>query len=141
MGLTALRVRSDPEHTWECRIKDSERRVLPLTCEVADLLKEPLAGQTTLHPYVFISASRCRRIQERRQCNKWTPANGRCPVDNFGRGFRAVLRQAGIESGGFHDLRRTCLSRRLANGLTEYGVMKLAGRSEFSTTHRFYLAV
>ena len=28
-----------------------------------------------------------------------------------------------------------------ANGLTEFDVMKLAGHSDFSTTHRFYLAV
>jgi integrase len=51
------------------------------------------------------------------------------------------LERAAIENGEFHDLRRTCLSRWLANGLTEYDVMQLAGHSEFSTTHRFYLAV
>jgi len=27
------------------------------------------------------------------------------------------------------------------NGLTEFDVMKLAGHSDFATTHRFYLAV
>ena len=62
-------------------------------------------------------------------------------VNNFDRGFRTLLERAEIEDTEFHDLRRTCLSRWLANGLTEYDVMQLAGHSEFSTTHRFYLAV
>jgi len=41
----------------------------------------------------------------------------------------------------FHDLRRTCMTRWFANGLTEFDVMKLAGHSDFTTTHKFYLAV
>jgi integrase len=128
-------------HTWEWRIKDSERRRLPLTTDVAELLKTRRAAQTQLRPYVFIPPSRYPSIEERRQQGKWTLEDGRCPVNNFDRGFRALLERAAIENGEFHDLRRTCLSRWLANGLTEYDVMQLAGHSEFSTTHRFYLAV
>jgi integrase len=133
--------KSDTKHTWEWRIKDSERRTLPLTSEVAELLKTRRPGQTKLHPYVFISPSRCQCIQETRQPGKWTVEDGRCPVNNFNGGFRTLLERAEIENGEFHDLRRTCLSRWLANGLMEYDVMQLAGPSEFSTTHRFYLAV
>ncbi len=33
------------------------------------------------------------------------------------------------------------MRQRMANGLTEYDVMQLAGHADFSTTHRFYLAV
>ncbi|MHC4146604.1 MAG: hypothetical protein ACYSUD_17740 [Planctomycetota bacterium] len=33
------------------------------------------------------------------------------------------------------------MTRWFANGLTEFDVMKLAGHSDFSTTHKFYLAV
>jgi integrase len=62
-------------------------------------------------------------------------------VNNFDRGFDRILKRAEIEEGEFHNLRRTCLSGWLTNGLTEYDVMQLAGHSEFSTTHRFYLAV
>ncbi len=133
--------KQDTQHTWEWQIKDAERRTLPLTQEVADLLALKRREQPTLHPYVFIPTDRCRCIQERRRQKQWTTADGRCPVNNFNRGFRALLERAGIEKGEFHDLRRTCLSRWLANGLTEYDVMQLAGHSEFSTTHRFYLAV
>ena len=48
---------------------------------------------------------------------------------------------ANIEQGEFHDLRRTCLTMWLANGLSEYDVMNLAGHATFETTRRFYLAV
>jgi hypothetical protein len=48
---------------------------------------------------------------------------------------------AGVSRGQFHDLRRTALSNLLANGMSEYDVMTLAGHSDFATTHKFYLAV
>ncbi|MDI6450229.1 tyrosine-type recombinase/integrase [Anaerobaca lacustris] len=133
--------KQDTKHTWEWRIKDSERRTLPLTREVAELLKGRRTARATLHPYIFITASRHQQIQQRRNAGRWTLTDGRCPVNNFNRGFGTVLERAGIIGGEFHDLRRTCLSRWLANGLTEYDVMQLAGHSDFSTTHRFYLAV
>lgn len=133
--------KQDTKHTWEWQIKDSERRTLPLTREAAELLQGRRTARTTLHPYIFISPSRYQQIQQRRDEGRWTLTDGRCPVNNFGRGFDNVLERAKIETGEFHDLRRTCLSRWLANGLTEYDVMQLAGHSDFSTTHRFYLAV
>ncbi len=73
---------------------------------------------------------------------RWTYSDSRLRVlNNFRRDFTGILRAAGIEVGTFHDLRRTCLSGWLTNGLAEYDVMQLAGHSDFSTTHRFYLAV
>ncbi|MCL5279282.1 MAG: hypothetical protein M1376_05180, partial [Planctomycetes bacterium] len=36
---------------------------------------------------------------------------------------------------------RTALTNWLANGVSEYEVMVLAGHANFATTHRFYLAV
>jgi len=80
-------------------------------------------------------------IQDRREQGNWTTKDGRCPLNNFDREFRRILKRARIENGGFHDLRRTCLSRWFANGLTEFDVMNLAGHADFDTTHRFYLAV
>ena len=52
-----------------------------------------------------------------------------------------ILAHANIDQGEFHDLRRTCLTKWLTNGLSEYDVMNLAGHAEFETTRRFYLAV
>ena len=51
------------------------------------------------------------------------------------------MSRAGIEKGEFHDLRRTCLTNWLANGLNEFDVMTMAGHASFETTRRFYLAV
>jgi integrase len=94
-----------------------------------------------LRPYVFISPARYECTQKLGEQGQWTVRHSRCPVNNVDRGFRTLLERAQIETGEFHDLRRTRLSRWLANGLTEYDVMQLAGHSDFSTTHRFYLAV
>jgi integrase len=52
------------------------------------------------------------------------------------------LRRAGIQRPAqFHDLRRTALSSWLANGMSEFEVMILAGHASFNTTHEFYLAI
>jgi integrase len=96
---------------------------------------------TGANVYICISPSRYQQIQRRWDEGRWTLRGGRCPVNNFGRGFDTVLQRADVERGEFHDLRRTCLSRWLANRLSEYHVTQLAGHSDFSTTHRFYLAV
>jgi len=81
------------------------------------------------------------RIQQNRQQGKWTLRHGKCPVNNFSRQFNAILAHAKIDQGEFHDLRRTCLTMWLFNGLSEYDVMNLAGHAEFETTRQFYLAV
>ena len=80
-------------------------------------------------------------IQKLRQQDKWTERKGLCPVSNFRYQFRAIMKKAGIEKCEFHDLRRTCLTNWLANGLSEYDVMTMAGHASFETTRRFYLAV
>jgi len=38
-------------------------------------------------------------------------------------------------------IRRTAISMWFANGMSEYEVMRLAGHSDFSTMHKYYLAV
>ena len=48
---------------------------------------------------------------------------------------------AGIETGTFHDLRRTCLSNWVVQGLSLHEVKELAGHAGIETTERFYLAV
>jgi integrase len=65
----------------------------------------------------------------------------KCPLNNFNRHFNAILDKAGIEQGEFHDLRRTCLTGWVRNGLKPDEVMRMAGHSDFNTTLRFYLAV
>jgi len=64
-----------------------------------------------------------------------------CSVSIFRYQFRVIMKKSGIEKGEFHDLRRTCLTNWLANGLSEFDVMTMAGHASFETTRRFYLAV
>jgi len=60
-------------------------------------------------------------------------------VNTFDRDFGLILKRAAVKTGEFHDLRRTTISNWLAEGLSEFEVMKLAGHADFKTTHKFYL--
>ena len=55
--------------------------------------------------------------------------------------FECRITDKSIVKRDFHDLRRTCLTNWLANGLSEFDVMTMAGHTSFETTRRFYLAV
>ena len=133
--------KKDTPATWKWHIKDNERRTLPLTENVVNLLAGMQAAQPEGYPYVFLPTCRYDHIQCRRQQGDWTIQHGVCPVNNFTRHFQKILLKAGIAQGEFHDFRRTCLTQWLTNGLSEYDVMQLAGHSDFETTRRFYLAV
>ncbi len=133
--------KENTDKTWEWNIKDTERRTLPLTKEVALLLAQLRKEQPKSNPYVFVPVDRYYHIQRVREQGKWTVRHGICPINNFNRHFNRILSHAEIEQHEFHDLRRTCLTRWFAKGLREYDVMNLAGHAEFETTRRFYLAV
>lgn len=127
--------------TWPWQIKDAERRTLPLTADLVGLLLDHRDHQPEGYPYVLVPPQRQDYIHRRRRENRWTLSDGRCPINNFKARFDRLLRLAKCERGTFHDLRRTCISRWFENGLCEFDIMKLAGHSDFATTHRFYLAV
>jgi integrase len=112
-----------------------------LTDDVLKLLTALQECQREGNPYVFVPTPRYDHIQELRKTGKWTVEKGRCPLNNFTREFNKIRTLAGIDYGEFHDLRRTCLSNWLENGLSEFDVMTLAGHSKFETTRRFYLAI
>ena len=57
------------------------------------------------------------------------------------RSFDRIRLKAGVKTGTFHDIRRTVISMWFANGMSECEVMRLAGHSDFATTHKFYLTV
>lgn len=127
--------------TWEWHIKDTDRRTLPLTVELVGMLADHQASQPEGHPYVFIPVSRYEQIQQRRRAGRWTVDEGRAPLDNFDDHFNRIKALASIKNGTFHDLRRTCLSNWVLQGLSLYEVKELAGHAKIETTERFYLAV
>jgi integrase len=136
-------LKEDTKETWAWLIKDCDRRTLPLTDEVVQMLADHQSRQPEKHPYVFVLPARYAHIRDQlRAKGKWRYSDSRqMPVPRFNRLFGKILRRAGTEHGTFHDLRRTAISNWLAKGLSEFEVMKLAGHSNFSTTHRFYLRV
>ena len=133
--------KDDTETTWEWHIKDTDRRDVPLTDEVVQLLAEHQSTQPEGYPYVFVTPKRYDYIQKLRRQGRWSTSQGRCPVSNFRYQFLKIKECADIDIGTFHDLRRTCITNWFAYGLSEYEVMIMAGHASFETTRRFYLAV
>jgi len=135
--------KEDTKERWAWLIKDCDRRTLPLTEDVAQMLADHQNRQPEKHPYVFVLPARYAHIQDQlRAKGKWRYSDSRQKlIPKFNVAFGKILGRAGIDRGTFHDLRRTAISNWLAKGLSEFEVMKLAGHSNFSTTHRFYLRV
>ena len=133
--------KDDTEYTWAWSIKDTDRRSVPLTDDLIHLLAEHQAEQPAGNPYVFVPPARYERIKVLRHQGKWNARKALCPMSNFRRQFKLILKKAGIKSGEFHDLRRTCLTKWFAHGLKEFDVMTMAGHSSFETTRKFYLAI
>ena len=133
--------KKDREDTWKWHIKDTERRILPLTAKLVRLLIEHQMSQPEGCPYIFVPTARYKRIQEYRRAGQWNVDKGRCPVSKFCHQFNKIRDLAGIRTGTFHDLRRTCLSNWIVQGLSLHEVKELAGHASIETTERFYLAV
>jgi len=135
--------KEETDETWEWLVKDTDRRLLPLTDELAQVLVDHQSQQPEGYAYVFVPPARYDYIQrELRAKGMWTYSDSRLKVvNNFGRDFGKILCRAGIGNGEFHDLRRTAICNWFDEGMGEYDVMKLAGHADFRTTHKFYLRV
>jgi integrase len=133
--------KKDSVDTWEWHIKDTERRTLPLTAELVKLLVEHQMSQLEGCPYIFVPMARYECIQEFRRPGQWTVEKGRSPLSKFCHHFNKIRSLASIRTGTFHDLRRTCLSNWIVQGLSLHEVKELAGHANIETTERFYLAV
>ena len=135
--------KDDGPETWPWLIKDTDRRTLPLTDELTQMLAEHQDRQPEGYPYVFVPSERYDFIQRQlRAKGLWTYSDSRLKViNNFGRDFGLILKRAAIRRGEFHDFRRTAICNWFAEGLSELEVMRLASHANFATTHRYYLKV
>lgn len=135
--------KSNTAETWEWGIKDTDRRTLPLSNMLTQLLVDHQSKQPENYPYIFIPPARYDYIQrELRAKDNWTYSDSRTKViSNFRWYFNKILHKAHIEEGQFHDLRRTAICNWFREGLRELEVMRLAGHSDFKTTHKYYLRV
>ena len=126
---------------WEWHVKDTDRRTLPLTAELVSWLATHQVSQPEGNSYIFVPMARYELIHELRRGEQWSVDKGRSPLSKFCHHFNKIRKLAGIETGTFHDLRRTCLSNWVAQGLSLHEVKELAGHASIETTERFYLAV
>ena len=135
--------KTDADETWEWKVKDTDRRFLPLREDVGQLLVDLQNRRPEGYPYVFVPPNRYDHIQQvLRPSGKWTLLHAKSTViNNFWRKFEMIRLKAGVDKGTFHDIRKTAITNWFRQGLSEYDVMTLAGHSDFATTHRFYLAV
>jgi integrase len=131
------------DETWEWKIKDTDRRTLPLKEDVSQLLIEVQNRRPEGYPYVLVPPGRYDHIQQvLRPKGKWTLSSARNSViNNFTRQFHKILVVAHVEKRTFHDIRKTAITNWFRQGVSEYDVMTLAGHANFATTHKFYLAV
>ncbi|MBN2136192.1 MAG: site-specific integrase [Sedimentisphaerales bacterium] len=135
--------KKNTDETWEWRIKDTDRRFLPLKEDVSRLLVHLQDSRPEGYPYVLVPPGRYDHIQHVLRPNgKWTLSSARNKVvNNFTKQFNRILAIARVEKRTFHDIRKTAITEWFRQGLSEYEVMTLAGHANFATTHKFYLAV
>ena len=112
--------------------------------------KTKRSRRTISMPVSVVSAlrlHRARQLQERLLAGaKWqdssliftttigTPIDGR----NVNRHFNAILKEAGLPKKHFHDLRHTCASLLLAQGVHPRVVMEILGHSTIGMTMNTY---
>jgi len=127
--------------TWRWNAKDMEVRALPL-CEHAEkalicLMDKMSEGQ----PYPCLPPGRYKHLMMLKRTDSLSERLRCIPDENFARPFKRILKRAGINSGTFHDLRRTCITEWLENGLQPHEVQRLAGHSSVETTMNYYTAI
>jgi integrase len=134
--------KKDTAETWAWAVKDTDRRKVPLTKEAMSMLTKHQLEQTGVCPYVFVPLWRYEKIQTLRKNENWTFSDSRCKViQNFARQFRQILKRAAItRPAQFHDLRRTCLTRCIKDGLDKKDAQSFMGHASFATTEQYYLA-
>jgi hypothetical protein len=65
----------------------------------------------------------------------------KCPDGNFRRNWKVICKHAKVENATFHDLRSTCITEWLEQGMMPHEVQKLAGHSSIETTIKYYVGI
>ena len=130
--------KKETAQTIEWEPKDHEKRVVPMANETAQLLANLQAQAKEGFSYIFISPKRLEKIRERQKVGNWTSRSD--VINNLGRDFGVIRRQAGIAECSLHDLRRSAITN-WAGQLPIQVVQQLAGHSDISTTRKYYLVV
>ena len=135
-----VQAKKETEHTWAWQPKSKDLRIVPLVEQLSSLLTKLLQQLPEGQPYLTLSAGRYRMIQVLRRIGKLGDRVRNCPDENWHKPFSQILKRSGVKRATFHDLRRTCITEWLENGLQPHEVMQLAGHSSVDTTMKYYAA-
>jgi len=110
--------KEDTPEILEWRIKDTDRRTLPLKEDVIRLLVNLQDQRPAGYPHVLVPPRRYDLIQRQlRTTGKWTLSHARTAVvNNFKTMFDTILAAAHIKGGTFHDLRKTAITEWFYQG-------------------------
>jgi len=139
-GVIHVQPKKDTAYTWAWNVKDKERRMVPLVESLSDLLIRMLEALPAGQPYLTLTPQRYRRLRMLKEAGTLSDRLRVCPDENFTKPFERIVSRAGVKSGTFHDLRRTCITEWLESGLRPHEVMTLAGHSNIDTTMKYYVA-
>ncbi len=131
--------KKETKDTWRWIPKGKDVRTLPLVFQLSAVLTRIIARLPVGQPYLTLTPHRYGAIQALRKSNKLSDRVRKTPDENF-RPFERIKQRSGVRDATFHDLRRTCITEWLENGLQPHEVMQLAGHSSVDTTMRYYTA-
>jgi len=140
-GRIMVQPKEDTKHTWRWVVKDKDRREVPLVDKAAQMLIDIQTELPEGQPYLLLPARRYRYLMRLKAEGRLKYELGKCPDDNFGRSWQTIFRRAGIEVGTFHDLRSTCITEWLEQGLMPHEVKELAGHADINTTMNYYVGI
>ena len=140
-GIIIVQPKKEERYTWRWVPKNKKIRKVPLPESVSKFLIDfVMVDIPEKQPYLMISNNRYQRIQDLRTKGILSARIRECPDENFSKPWDRIRRRANILDGTFHDLRRTCITEWLENGLQPHEVRELAGHSSIETTMRYYVA-
>lgn len=140
-GVITVRPKKETAYTWRWLPKSKRRREVPLAEAVSKFLTRYIwPDLSDRQPYFMLAAERYDRIQQLRRGAELPDRVRRCPDENFTKPFERIRERAIVADGTFHDLRRTCITEWLENGLQPHEVRRLAGHASIETTMRYYVA-
>ena len=120
--------------TWQWQPKDKDVRIVPLEEQTEKCLVDIIAEMSPTVPYVCVPEERYRYLIAKTDLSERVRI---CPVNNYTRMQKAILRRAGVIHKTFHDLRRTC-GTQWSEHLPIHAVRDLLGHSDVNTTIKYY---
>jgi integrase len=120
LELTWRGVDFDRRTVMVFRSKNGERRTIPASDRVLDVLKERFKTRPLDTEFVF-----------------WSKSQTRLEGGHLRRAFRLALSKAKIEDFHFHDLRHTFATRLAQQGVDLYTIQRLLGHKSPHMTQRY----